>query len=106
MAPEIQSSGGLSEKRFIFSLALALFGTSMLDVLSSLFLIDLSKTFLDSTSLTAIAIMSQIVTISSIVGIVFGILSGFLSVRVNHKHLLLFGAVCIVIGAVGCLPSS
>ena len=103
MAPEIQSSGGLSEKRFIFSLALALFGTSMLDVLSSLFLIDLSKTFLDSTSLTTIAIMSQIVTISSIVGIVFGILSGFLSVRVNHKHLLLFGAVCIVIGAVGCL---
>ena len=39
-------------RRFIFSLALAVFGTSMLDVLSSLFLVDLAKTFLGSSDNT------------------------------------------------------
>jgi len=90
-------------KRFIFSLALAVFGTSMLDVLSSLFLIDLARTFFGSSDLIYLAIVSQIVTISSIAAIIFGVLNGFLSVRVKHKTLLLFGALCIVVGAVGCL---
>jgi len=90
-------------RKFILSLALALFGTSMLDVLSSLFLVDLSKAFLGSNSLVSIAIVSQIVTISAIVAIVFGILNGFLVVRVKHKTLLFMGTICIVIGTVGCL---
>jgi MFS transporter, DHA1 family, multidrug resistance protein len=89
-------------RRFIFCLALAFFGTSMLDVLASLFLVDLSKAFLGSSSLPSIAIVGQIVTISSIAAVVFGVLNGFLSVKVNHKKLLLFGAFCIVVGAVGC----
>jgi hypothetical protein len=38
-------------KRFIFSLALAVFGTCMLDILSSLFLVDLAKTFLGASNL-------------------------------------------------------
>ena len=88
---------------FVFSLALAFFGTSMLDVLSSLFLVDLAKTYFGSSNLVYLAIVSQIVTISSIAAIVFGVLNGFLSVRVKHRTLLLFGALCIVIGAVGCL---
>jgi predicted MFS family arabinose efflux permease len=90
-------------RKFIFSLALALFGTSMLDVLSSLFLVDLSKTYLGSNSLSSIALVSQIVTISSVCAIVFGILNGFLVVRIKHKTLLLIGTLCIVIGTVGCL---
>jgi MFS family permease len=90
-------------RRFVFSLALAFFGTSMLDVLSSLFLVDLAKTYFGSTNLVYLAIVSQIVTISSIAAIVFGVLNGFLSVRVRHRTLLLFGALCIVIGALGCL---
>jgi predicted MFS family arabinose efflux permease len=90
-------------RRFIFSLALAVFGTSMLDVLSSLFLVDLAKTFFGSSDLIYIAVVSQIITISSIVAIVSGVLNGFLSVRVRHRTLLLFGALCIAIGAVGCL---
>jgi predicted MFS family arabinose efflux permease len=90
-------------RTFIFSLSLALFGTSMLDVLSSLFLVDLATTFLGDSSRVSIAIVSQIVTISSIAAMTFGVLSGFLSVKVNHKTLLLFGALCIVIGTVGCL---
>ncbi len=90
-------------RRFIFSLAFAFFGTSMLDVLSSLFLVDLAKTFFGSSDLIYLAVISQIVTISSIAAILFGVLNGFLSVRVKHSTLLLFGVLCIVIGAVGCL---
>ncbi len=88
--------------RFVFSLALAVFGTGMLDVLSSLFLVDIAKTFLGDSSLSSIAIVSQIIAISSIATAVFGVLGGFLSVKINHKKLLLFGASCIVIGATGC----
>jgi predicted MFS family arabinose efflux permease len=90
-------------KRFIFSLALAVFGTCMLDILSSLFLVDLAKTFLGASNLINLAIVSQIITFSSIAAITFGVLNGFLSVRVKHRTLLFFGALCIVIGAVGCL---
>jgi MFS family permease len=90
-------------RQFILSLALVVFGTSMLDVLSSLFLVDLAKTFLGSSDPLYLGIASQIVTISSMAAIVFGILNGFLSVRIKHRTLLLFGALCIVIGAVGCL---
>jgi MFS family permease len=90
-------------RRFILSLSLAVFGTSMLDVLSSLFLVDLAKTFFGASDPINLGIVSQIITISSMVAITFGILNGFLSVRVKHKTLLLFGALCIVIGAVGCL---
>ena len=89
-------------RKFIFSLALVFFGASMLDVLASLFLVDLSKAFLGSASLVSIAIVSQIVTISSIAAVVFGVLNGFLSTKINHKTLLLMGALCIVVGALGC----
>ena len=89
-------------RKFIFSLGLVFFGTSMLDVLASLFLVDLSKSFLGSESLVSIAIVSQIVTISSIFAVVFGVLNGFLSIKMNHKNLLLIGALCIVVGALGC----
>jgi DHA1 family bicyclomycin/chloramphenicol resistance-like MFS transporter len=51
--------------------------------------------------LVSVAIVSQIVTISSIVAVVAGILNGFLSVKVRHKTLLL-GALCIAVGAIGC----
>lgn len=93
----------LPGKLLIPSLALAFFGTSMLDVLASLFLVDLAKTFLGSSSLPSIAIVSQIVTLSSAAAITFGVLNGFLSVKVNHKTLLLFGAFCIVVGVTGSL---
>lgn len=89
-------------RRFVFSLALAVFGTGMLDVLASLFLKDIAQTFLGNSSNISMGIVSQIVTVSSIAAVVFGVLNGFLSIRVNHKTLLLVGAMCIVVGAVGC----
>jgi len=92
-------------KRFVFSLALAVFGTSMLDVLSSLFLVDIAENFLGNSSLASIAIVGQVVTLSSIGAVVFGVLNGFLSVKVNHKKLMLLGVLFIVVGTVGCFLS-
>ncbi len=88
--------------RFVFALAIAVFGTSMLDVLTSLFLVDLSNTFLGNSSFQSIAVVSQVVTFSSIAAVIFGVLNGFLSVKVNHKKLLLLGILFIVVGTVGC----
>jgi hypothetical protein len=70
-------SGNPLGKQFIFSLVLAVFGTSMLNVLASLFLVDIAKTFLGNSSLVSLAIVSQIVTISSVAAVVFGVLNGF-----------------------------
>ncbi len=98
-APAIKGSSG---NRFVSSLALAFFATGMLDVIASLFLRDIAQTFFGSTNGAAIGAASQIVLISTIAAVIFGSLSGVLSVRFQHKTLLLFGASCIIIGAVGC----
>jgi predicted MFS family arabinose efflux permease len=90
------------ETGFVFSLALAVFGTGMLDVVPSLFLVDIAKTFLGNSSYTSIAVAGQIATISSIAAVVFGLLTSFLSVKVDRKKLLLLGLSCIAIGSVGC----
>ena len=87
---------------FVLSLSLAAFGTSMLDALGSLFLIDIAMTFLGDSSLPSVAIVSQMVTISTVLAVIFGLLSGFLSVKVKHKTLLLLGALCVVVGTIGC----
>jgi hypothetical protein len=50
-APDVQS--GSLGKRFVPSLALAFFVTGKLDILVSLFLVDIATTFLDSTDNTA-----------------------------------------------------
>jgi predicted MFS family arabinose efflux permease len=88
--------------RFIISLALALFATGMLDVLASLFLVDIAGTFLGSTSKLAVGTASLIVTVSSVAAVAAGLLNGFLSVKFNHKLLLLIGATCIIVGSTGC----
>ncbi len=89
-------------KRFVSSLALANFGTGMLDVIASLFLVDIALTFFGSSSNSAVGAASQIVAFSSAAAVIFGVLNGVLSVRFRHKSLLLFGALCITIGAIGC----
>jgi predicted MFS family arabinose efflux permease len=100
LSPTVEKSS--SNQRFVSSLALAFFATGMLDVIASLFLRDIAMTFFGSTSRTAVGAASHIVLISTVAAVIFGSLSGILSVRVKHKTLLLVGALCITIGAVGC----
>ena len=89
-------------KLFVPSLAFSVFATGKLDVLASLFLVDIAVTFFGTADRTAVGAASQIVALSSIAAIVFGLLNGILSVRSKHKTLLIFGSLCIVIGALGC----
>ena len=91
----------LSRKRFIASLALAFFATGKLDILSSLFLVDIAATFLGSTDVGAVSIASQILITSSVVALLFGVFNSVLSVRFNLKSLLLFGSLCIILGTIG-----
>lgn len=98
--PAVEESS--SAKRFVPSLMLAVFGTGMIDVLGSLFLVDIAKAFFGSSSPASVGAASQILTFSSAAAVVSGLLTGGLSVRFKHKSLLLLGALCITIGAIGC----
>jgi predicted MFS family arabinose efflux permease len=89
-------------KSFVPSLALAFFATGMLDILASLFLVDIAATFLGSTDNAAVGTASQIIAISKAIALIFGLLNSILSVRFKHKSLLLFGSLCIIIGTLGC----
>lgn len=88
-------------KGFIFSLALAFFATGKLDILTTIFLVDIAATFLGSADIVAVSIASQILMISSVVALVFGLFNSILSVRFDQKSLLLFGSFCIILGTIG-----
>jgi len=89
-------------KGFVASLAFTFFATGKLDILVSLFLVDIAATFLGSTDQTAIGIASRLLVFESAVALIFGLLSSVLSVRFKHKSLLLFGSLCITVGTLGC----
>jgi predicted MFS family arabinose efflux permease len=87
---------------FVPSLALAFFSTWIIESLTGVFLIDVAATFFGSQNPVAIATTGQLVTISSIVSIVFAVLLGFSSVRYSHKRLLLLGSFSVTLGILGC----
>jgi DHA1 family inner membrane transport protein len=102
MSDHESTDNGGTKKLFVPSLALAFFATGKMDVLASLFLVDIAITFFGSSDTAAVGVASQIVVFSNIAAVAFGLLNGFLSVRLKHKVLLLFGSLCITIGALGC----
>ncbi len=89
-------------KLFVPSLTLAFLSTAIIEALTGVFLLDVTATFFGLPDSVSIATTSQLVTISSVVSVVFGLLLGVLSVRFSHKKLLLFGSLCIVLGTLGC----
>ena len=91
---------------FVPSLVLAYFSTWILEALTGVFLKDIALTFFGSSDPVQIAAASQLVTISSVVSVVFGVLLGILSVRFSHRRLLLIGVLCIVVGTLGCFFAS
>ena len=90
-------------KLFVPSLAAAFFSTWIIESLTGVFLIDVTTTFFGSPNPVTLAFTGQLVTISSVVAVVFAILLGFLSVSYNHKKLLLAGSLCVTLGILGCL---
>ena len=97
-----ESSAG---KLFIPSLTLANFSLFIVDMIAGVFLLGVTATFFGSTDPIFVAITSQLATIAMLVSAVFAVLLGILSVKFNHKKLLVLGASCIPLGALGCFLS-
>jgi len=66
-------------------------------LLTSLLLIEISQTFG-----TPIGVTNQIKTANSIVAIITALTMGIISVRYNHKSLLLFGISLGILSTLGC----
>jgi predicted MFS family arabinose efflux permease len=82
------------------SLVIARLATWPIGSITGLLLIDIGQTFNQS-----VAIMGQIRTIGSLVGVVFALLLGALSVKYNHKTLLVTGLLLVAVSALGCWVS-
>jgi predicted MFS family arabinose efflux permease len=89
-------------KFFIAGLMIAYVSTWLIESLTGVFLIDITSTFFGSPNPVKIAAASQLVTISSVVSVAFGLLLGALSTKFSHKRLLIFGVLCVTIGTLGC----
>ena len=89
---------GYPRRLFLPSLAFSYFASGPLGVLVALLLIDIGNTFN-----VPVGVMGQINTPYSIVAVIFALLMGILSVRFEHKSLLLTGLLFIGISALGCL---
>ena len=82
---------------FTFSLIIAFFSSFIPGIITGLLLIDISQSFNSN-----IGYVSQIRSISAILGVVAAILIGVLSVRYQPKHLILVGLGLMLLVGVGC----
>ena len=87
---------------FVPILMLAFSSTWIIESLTGVFLLDVTTTFFGSPTPTSIAATAQLVAISSVVSVIFGFMLGALSVRFNHKKLLLIGVFGVALGTAGC----
>ena len=87
---------------FVPSLTVAFFSTMIIETITSIFLLDLTATFFGPPNPVSIATTGQLVTLSSVVSVAFGVLMGVLAVRYEHKRLLLAGVLAVILGTVGC----
>lgn len=82
---------------FLPSLVMSGFATRPPSILTGLLLIDIGLTFGSPVGITG-----QIRTVSSSVAVISALLLGALSVRYNHKSLLMMGLLFLSISALGC----
>ena len=92
----------LAGKLLIPSLTIACLSHGIVDLILQVFLPVVSVTFFGSSDPVNIAITRQLDTISWSIAAVFALLLGVISVKYNHKKLLVLGILCIPIGALGC----
>lgn len=79
------------------SLVIARLATWPIGTITGLLLIDIGLTFNQS-----VGIMGQIRTVGSLLGVIFALLLGILSVKYNHKTLLIIGLLLVALSAMGC----
>lgn len=81
---------------FMFLLLLSMFLTATFEVFLSNAMVNVSTSLKINVGTT-----SQIMTIGSFVGLLVGLIMGFLTVRFKHKLLFLFGIAFFAFGALG-----
>ena len=79
------------------SLVLARFATQPSGLIMGLLLIEIGQTFS-----VPVGVAGQIGAFSSLIGLIFALLMGILSVKYNHKSLLLIGLLAYSVCALGC----
>jgi predicted MFS family arabinose efflux permease len=85
---------------FLPSLFLSRFATQPHGLIAGLLLIDIGQTFGYPVGVTG-----QLSTASFIIGVIFALVTGVLSVRYKHKSLLIMGLVFFTISALGCFSA-
>jgi predicted MFS family arabinose efflux permease len=81
---------------FIAALILAVFATYLLNMLVSIYLKDMAANF----GVTQ-GVASQIRTMAEVLAVPVALVLGFLTLRFNHKYLVIGGLIVILIGLVG-----
>lgn len=92
----LQESTGKKNRFLLPALAFAVFSAAVIDVMLPLLLTDIAGTFQIQVGTASI-----ISSISSLAGVVVGLLMAAASVHYNYKRLLLAGILCISIAALG-----
>ena len=92
--PAVEKS--LRRQLFVPALLLGMFLTFTFEVFLSNAMVNVA-----STLKVTVGTASQILTISSFVGLIVGFVMGFLTVRFRHKSLFLFGVALFGVGALG-----
>jgi len=87
-----------SQNRIFAALTLPRLSTATGSLLTSLLLIEISKTFG-----TTLGVTNQIKTANSVLAIIAALLMGIISIRYNHKSLLLLGISLGVLSTLGCI---
>jgi predicted MFS family arabinose efflux permease len=98
-----ENQGKYSRKSFIGTLIIAGLSVSISNYIITLFAVDIAQTFFGSTDAVALASVTQLTTINSIVEIILALCMTFLALRIRHKRLLLTGSLLVLISAIGSI---
>lgn len=90
------SEKSLRRKFFLFALAISVFSVWLITVTFQLLLINVATTFQ-----VQVGTASLLVAVGSVAGIAFGLVTSVLSVRFNHKSLMLIGVLFTSLAAIG-----
>ena len=94
---ENKSSGSLSHSKFLLPvLGLSIIATWLITIIFELFMVDIATGFG-----VQVGTASMAASVGSISGIIFGLLMAVVSIRFNHKLLLLSGLVLTNLGTLG-----
>jgi predicted MFS family arabinose efflux permease len=87
-------------KLIIPSLFVATYAAQIGGIITSLLLIDIGETFNLS-----VGVAGQLKTVSSGIAVIFSIIMGIISIRYNHKTLIMTGILLFIVSSIGCYLS-